>query len=235
MKTKLIILSSNDIFFTIPLHTHISKDNRIDIQKIYLFKEKSHLKKKLKILILLSFFDLIKILKKIINSLFLKKEIFIYEKFSNVNSINFINNINKLKADLIICINCPQILSKNTINKIKYPIYNFHPGDLPNFRGVFIPFFLLKNKINKACLTFHKIDEQIDKGIVISKNYVNLTNKDNMFSIYEKIFLSNKSINFILSSIINHKSLVYSENNNSDKYYSYPTIIEILKFRFGFN
>ena len=233
MKTKLIILSSNDIFFTLPLHSHIKKDNRVDIQKIFLFKEKSHLKKKFKILILLSFLDLIKILKKIVNSFFLKKEIFIYEKFSNVNSLNFINNINKLKADLIICINCPQILSKNTINKIKHPIYNFHPGDLPSFRGVFIPFFLLKNKIDKACLTFHKIDEQIDKGTVISKNYVNLTNKDNMFSIYEKIFLSNKSINFILSSIINHKSLVYSENNNSDKYYSYPSVLEILKFRFG--
>ena len=83
MKTKIIILSSNDIYFTIPIHNLILKDERIDIQKIYILKEKNHFKKKIKILILLNLFDLIKIISKKISSFFAKKNFSKYEYFSN--------------------------------------------------------------------------------------------------------------------------------------------------------
>ena len=48
MKTKLTILSSNDILFNIPLHQAIYKDSRIDLQKIYILKENHNIKKKLR-------------------------------------------------------------------------------------------------------------------------------------------------------------------------------------------
>ena len=55
MKTKLIILSSKDILFTIPLLNLLSLDNRIDIQNVYFIKEKKSLVKKFKISLLLNF------------------------------------------------------------------------------------------------------------------------------------------------------------------------------------
>lgn len=235
MKTKLIILSSSDIFFTLPLHHLISKDSRINIEKIYILKEKNHFKKKIKIFFLIGLYDYFKIFKKFYKSFFLIKKNFCnYEYFSNVNSSNFLNSINNVKADLVVCINCPQILSAKSIKEIKLPIYNFHPGDIPSFRGVLIPFYLLKNNIKAACLTFHKIDKYIDKGKIINKNFINLSNQENIFSIYEKIFLSKNSIQFIIFSIINHKKIFYNETKNIDKYYYYPSFIEILKYRFGF-
>ena len=233
MKTKIIILPSSDIFFTLPLHYKISKDKRIDIERIYILKEKNQFKKKFKIFALLAFKDYIKIIKKIIKSFFINSKSFKYESFSNVNSLNFLNSINNNNADLVVCINCPQILLEMTIQKIKFPIYNFHPGDIPNFRGVLIPYFLLKKKLDRACLTFHKIDKYIDRGKIVNKNYVNLKSKDTIFSIYEKIFLSEDSINFVINSIINHKKTFITEINKIDKYYSYPSLFEILKFRFG--
>ena len=232
MKTKLIILSSSDTFFTSPIHNILSKDSRIDIQKIYIIKEKNHLLKKIKILFLLNLYDYFKIIKKFITSVYRNKKFIKYKYFSNINTKTFINSINENEADLIVCINCPQISNKNTIKEIKFPIFNFHPGDIPSFRGVFIPFFLLKYKIKQACLTFHKIDHNIDKGEIINKKYFDLKSKDNIFSIYEKIFLSKESINFIIFSIINYKKIFYKETNSIDKYYSQPSLIEILKFRF---
>ena len=231
MKTKLIILSSNDTFFTSPIHNLLLKDSRIDIQKIYIIKEKNHLLKKFKILFLLELYDYFKIIKKFIASFCLKKNLAKYEFFLNINNKHFINSINKNKADLIVCINCPQILSKNTINELKFPIFNFHPGDIPSYRGVFIPFFLLKNKMKQGCLTFHKIDHYIDKGKIINKIYFDLGSKETIFSIYEKIFLSKESINFFIFSIINYQKTFYKETNSIDKYYSQPSLIEILKFR----
>lgn len=233
MKTKLIILSSSDIFFTLPLHNSISKDKRINIQKIFILKEKNHLIKKIKIFFLLNFRDYFKVFKKIIKSFYIKKEFSNYEYFSNVNSLDILNSINNKRADLVICINCPQILSEKTIKGIKAPIYNFHPGDIPSFRGVLIPYFLLKNNKKRACLTFHKIDQYIDKGKILNKNFINLKSKDTIFSIYEKIFLSEKSIKFIISSIVSHRKSFYTEIQSNDNYYSYPSVIEILKFRFG--
>ena len=35
-----------------------------------------------------------------------------------------------------------------TIQKINFPIYNFHPGDIPSYRGVLIPYFILKHKLS---------------------------------------------------------------------------------------
>ena len=53
----------------------------------------------------------------------------------DVNSNDLISEINYLNADLIVYINCPLILNEKTINQINAPIFNFHPGDLPTFRG----------------------------------------------------------------------------------------------------
>jgi len=233
MKTKLIILSSNDIFFNQPLINKIYSDNRIELKTVYYLKEKNNYIKKLKIFFLLSTKDLIKLFLIYIKSLFKKRNLFKGQYFNNVNSSKLINSINKNNPDLVVCINCPQILKDKTIREVNASIYNFHPGDIPTFRGVFIPFYLLKNKSNNACMTFHKIDKYIDKGKIFNKNYINLSKNETIYTIYEKIFLSEQSTNFVITSIINHSNINLKEDSSIDNYYSYPSLLDILKFRFG--
>ena len=233
MKTKIIILSSKDNFFTIPLINLISKDEKIDVKKVFFFKGKNSLVKKIKLIFLLNLRDVFKIFLILLNLIFSRKILFKFKSLPNVNSFDLIESINNIDANIVVCLNCPQILTENTIKKIEKPIFNIHPGDLPNFRGVFIPFFLLKKNKNQACITFHKIDKFIDRGQLINKNYISLSKKDNIYSIYEKIFLSKKSVNFIISSIVDHSNVYLKPNYSLGKYYNYPSIIEILKFRFG--
>ena len=147
--------------------------------------------------------------------------------------LDLISQINHLSVDLIVCINCPQILNEKTINQINAPIFNFHPGDLPSFRGVLIPFFLLRKKEKKACISFHKIDKYIDKGQLINKQYISLSKNETFFSVYEKIFLSNESYNFIINSILHYNDIKIDIKNSISNYYNYPSIIEILRFRIG--
>ena len=128
----------------------------------------------------------------------------------------------------------PQILTNNTIKLIKAPLYNFHPGDIPSYRGVFIPFFLLKNKTNKACLTFHKISVEIDNGEIINKKYYDIENSDNIYSIYKKIFISAEAISFITECIECSKKLNFQINpEDENRYYTYPNLKEIIMFRLG--
>ena len=234
MKTKIIILSMKDIFITLPLLNRISKDERLDLKKVFFLKERNSFKKKIKILFLLSFKDFFKLVLIFINSILKKKNNFFTNVFlNNVNSYDLINTVNNLSPDIIVCINCPQILSEKTINAIKAPIFNFHPGDLPSFRGVLIPFFLLRQKEKKACISFHKIDKYIDKGQLINKKYISLSKKETFFSVYEKIFLSNESYNFIINSILHDTDIKIDIKDSISNYYNYPSIIEILRFRIG--
>ena len=175
MKTKIVVLSTNDVFITIPLINKISLDSRIDLKKVFFFREKNSFTKKIKIFLLLSFKDLISLTLIFLNSIMKKKVNFNSRSVKNVNSQDLVNSVNQLNVDVIICINCPQIINDKTIKEIKVPIFNFHPGDLPAFRGVLIPFFLMKNNIKEACMTFHKIDKFIDKGQLINKNYILLS------------------------------------------------------------
>ena len=232
MKTKIIILSTYDIFITIPLLNKIIVDERIGLKKVFFLRDKSSLIKKIKILLLLNFNECLKLMRILINSIFYKRKYFKKNIFIDVNSNDLISEINHLNADLIVCINCPQILNEKTINQINAPIFNFHPGDLPTFRGVLIPFFLLKYKVENACITYHKIDKYIDKGKIINKKYFPIIKNETILSIYEKIFLSENSYEFIMNSMINSKNTYLEEKNVKSHYYKYPSIIEILKFRF---
>ena len=232
MKTKIIILSTYDIYLTIPLLNKINVDERIGLKKVFFLRDKSSLIKKIKILLLLNFNECLKLMRILIDSIFYKRKYFKKNIFIDVNSNDLISEINHLNADLIVCINCPQILNEKTINQINAPIFNFHPGDLPTFRGVLIPYFLLKYKVENACITYHKIDKYIDKGKIINKKYFPIKKNETILSIYEKMFLSENSYEFIMNSMINYKNTYLEEKNVKSHYYKYPSIIEILKFRF---
>ena len=81
-------------------------------------------------------------------------------------------------------------------------------------------------------MTFHKIDQYIDKGKIIYKNYFPITKNETILSIYEKMFLSKKSYDFIINSIINYGNTQLDFKSVTSKYYNYPSILEVLKFRF---
>tara|TARA_B100000925_G_scaffold291848_1_gene281895 strand:- start:818 stop:1528 length:711 start_codon:yes stop_codon:yes gene_type:complete len=235
MNKKVIILTSKDKIINFTLINNLKKNSNIKILSVISLKENNTIKKKIKLIFLLNIQNIVEILYKLLIGLFSNKNLIKNSVFyKNINSKITIDYINSLKSELVICINCPQILTNNTIKLIKAPLYNFHPGDIPSYRGVFIPFFLLKNKINKACLTFHKISVEIDSGEVINKKYYDIENSDNIYSIYKKIFISVEAISFITECIEHSNKLNFQINpEDENRYYTYPNLKEILMFRLG--
>ena len=74
MKTKIIILSTYDIYITIPLLNKMSFDERIDLKKVFFLRDKSSLIKKIKILLLLNFNEILKLIRIYINSILDKRK-----------------------------------------------------------------------------------------------------------------------------------------------------------------
>ena len=236
MSKKVIILTCKDNIINFPLINNLKKNNNIKILSVISLKEKNQIKKKIKLIFLLNVLNIIEIIFKLFKVSFINKNLTndcVFYK--DINSKKTIDYINSFSSELIICINCPQILTRNTIKLIQAPLFNFHPGDIPSYRGVFIPFFLLKNKTNKACLTFHKIEPQIDNGKIIGKKYYDIKKSDNIYSLYKKIFISSDAISFITECIKNSDKLNFQINpKDENRYYTYPKLKEIIMFRLGF-
>ena len=238
MSKKICILTNNeDNIFTLPLlNSLFSKLNDKSYSIIFLKGFNSY-ERTLKTILSLSFFDILKILILKIKYLFTNNNINNFPNkiyfFDNINSIECSDFIFKEKFDLIIALNCPQIISKNTLNKIKSTFVNFHPGELPKYRGVFTVFYALLNKEKFITLSFHIIDNGIDTGRVLNKIYYSIEKKDTLFSLYKKLYLSNKSKSFIIDCITNFDLIKNNEINTKtlNNYYSFPKIFDILKFK----
>jgi methionyl-tRNA formyltransferase len=66
-----------------------------------------------------------------------------------------------------------EILNNTTIDKYQSGIINFHPGDLPLYRGCMAPEWQIYEGRSVIC-TAHILDEGIDTGDIIAKRSLNL-------------------------------------------------------------
>jgi folate-dependent phosphoribosylglycinamide formyltransferase PurN len=69
------------------------------------------------------------------------------------------------------------ILKENIINKFNLGILNFHPGDLPKYRGCSAPEWQIYENKDVIC-TCHLVDENIDTGPIILKKKLALIYND---------------------------------------------------------
>jgi len=194
-REKVIIYTTNDPFFTLPIVNYISKfivkNNDIEI----VISKKKNLSK-IKVLICFLFFgsivDLLKLSKKkILLKNILNKQIKLIEK-------------PKKNYRFGISINYPKKIKLGNFN-----IFNFHLGNFDFQRGVFIFFYKFCYDWKYLDLTFHKIDQCFDKGIVLKKKKINIFNKNSLKIC--SLYLSN--LNFIKKCLF----LIQNKKSYSNK------------------
>ena len=79
----------------------------------------------------------------------------------------------------------------------KFPIYNFHLGNFKYQRGSFIFFYKFFFNWKFLDLTFHRINNKLDAGPIISKKKINIEKMDSIE--IASIYLNN--LNFVKKSI----------------------------------
>ena len=94
--------------------------------------------------------------------------------FKSLKSIDLIELLEKKQYNL--CIQGGTgILKKEIINKFKFGILNFHPGDLPLYRGCSAPEWQVYEN-RQVISTCHFIDEGIDTGDILYKKVIHTNN-----------------------------------------------------------
>ena len=113
-----------------------------------------------------------------------EKKNFPIKKFNEVdkNKFFFTNNINNKKVDLILNKICHEIIfvcgtriiSSKIVKRYKNKIFNFHGGDLENFRGLDSHMWAIyQNKFDSVKITLHRLKPKVDSGNIIYSNSLN--------------------------------------------------------------
>jgi methionyl-tRNA formyltransferase len=107
------------------------------------------------------------------------------------------------------------ILRERHINKFRIGILNFHPGDLPEYRGSSAPEWQYLHDRPVIC-TCHLIDENIDTGPVYSKRLLE-TRMDDYYDFRSSIYpLISKFAAEVVSDISSHGGLLRDPEPQDD-------------------
>jgi methionyl-tRNA formyltransferase len=136
-----------------------------------------------------------------------------YLKDKNVNSEEFISNIEKYNCDLFISMSFNQIFKTKMINLPKYKIINCHAGKLPFYRGRNVLNWALINDEKEFGITVHYIDEGIDTGDIILQKIFKITDQDNYKSLLNIAYLECANILYDATLLFKKgKAKAYKQN-----------------------
>ena len=171
------------------------------------------------------------LLGKDFNKLFINRGLNIVEG-NDINSKSFVEYVKSLKPDLLVSIACPQIIRNELIITSQYGAINLHGGYLPDFAGVFTPFWNLYKSSPYAGCTVHWINESIDGGDIIKRASFPISAKMSMLEIYDQI--SSHGIILLaesIESISNGTAETIKNDWKPEDYNSFPTRQQGRQFR----
>lgn len=172
--------------------------------------------------------------KKSLTKIFDERKINIFEE-NNINSKKFLRILKNTRADLIVSIACNQKFNTKLFKFVKKGIINLHGGYLPDFPGVFTPFWNLYKRSKYAGCTVHWVDSNLDGGLILKRHKFKIKKNDTIFSLYDKI--SYKGLKILSSSLkLIKKNKIKKNNgiiNNYDirKLNTYPKLLDGIRFR----
>lgn len=109
---------------------------------------------------------------------------------SNINSVEYLEQIEKYEVDLFVSMSFNQILKKNMINYPPMKTINCHAGKLPYYRGRNILNWALINDESEFGITVHYVDEGIDTGDIILQRTYPITDNDDYGTLLQRAYVA---------------------------------------------
>ncbi|MFY8188719.1 MAG: methionyl-tRNA formyltransferase [Flavobacterium sp.] len=86
--------------------------------------------------------------------------------------------INDIKPDFVFSVSFPFLIPENALSLAEEKFINFHPGPLPEYRGVMPVFEVLKNEEKETAISVHFMNSKFDEGDVIFIETVSINPDD---------------------------------------------------------
>ena len=149
----------------------------------------------------------------------------------SINDEIWLNKINEIKPDLIICIRYAEILKNSLLTIPNGGVINFHPSLLPKYKGMAPIFQALLHNENEIGFSLHYIDEGIDTGKIIKRQKIKTEKNESVSHIAIRAHVV---AGYELLSILNNlkkgdkkTEQIIQDNGN---YFSWPEKKDVKKF-----
>ena len=149
----------------------------------------------------------------------------------SINDEIWLNKINEIKPDLIICIRYAEILKNSLLTIPNGGVINFHPSLLPKYKGMAPIFQALLHNENEIGFSLHYIDEGIDTGEIIKRQKIKTEKNESVSHIAIRAHIA---AGYELLSVINNlkkgdkKTEQITQDNGN--YFSWPEKKDVKKF-----
>jgi len=142
------------------------------------------------------------------------REYFTFYHFESLKSESLFNFLEELKYDIGIQ-GGTGILSKDVLNKFSIGILNFHPGDLPLYRGCSAPEWQLI-EFNPVISTCHFVDQGIDTGPIVGKRELDVI-KDNYEAFRASVYPETAKFVVEIIKKVKSEGVLVSEKQDDSK------------------
>ena len=152
----------------------------------------------------------------------------------NFESEEFIDAICKYKPELILSFTS-HIIKDKLIKSISSPIVNFHPGFLPDYKGIAPYVWAMSHGASETGVSLNVIkDERIDMGDVVLISKVPLLPGDSIFDAYFRTIQI--GLDLVILLIRNLDLLRCSKKQEFGTYYKWPDVSSLKSLkRCGYN
>ncbi len=143
---------------------------------------------------------------------------------SSVNSSESIENLKKIKSDIII-VNGTRIITNKVLKSTKTRFINTHVGITPFYRGVHGAYWALVAKDTENCgVTIHEVDQGIDTGSIIKQERIKISKNDNFATYpFHQYGVSIVPMKETLNEIKNDTLILQNKPSQKGKLYYHPT------------
>ncbi len=151
--------------------------------------------------------------------------------FDKINSKESREKLRSFQPDFIILGGAP-IVKKSFLEIPRLGVLNAHPGILPEAKGIDVVAHSILNDVPLGVTVF-KVDEGIDSGPIIHKEYLSKTGKFDDISVYEAKVeaLAGKAMLKAIDKIANNKNNYTSQKKNEGRLFRSMGILEYRKLK----
>ena len=151
---------------------------------------------------------------------------------ADVNAPEFLDELRRQGADVLISVSCPQIFKKPLIELPPLGILNIHGAILPQYRGVLPSFWMLANGEKKAGVSIYYVDSRIDAGELCGQRIYDIPADESLdgFLKRSKAIAADLLLE-VLSDIERGQVTRRALNLAEGSYFSWPDTSAVRKFR----
>ncbi|VXC11474.1 Methionyl-tRNA formyltransferase [Flavobacterium sp. 9AF] len=150
-----------------------------------------------------------------------------FNHFPNKDSIKEMKSwLNDIQPDYIFSISFPFLIPEEVLAFGTEKFINFHPGPLPQYRGVMPIFEVLKNQEKKTAICAHFMNANFDEGNIIFNDPINIHERETYGSLTVKLSKRMAQIALNMANMLQYAHSIPSIAQEEDLayYYEKPTL-----------